>query len=409
MNNPTKYQGNEIKYVTKVLEGETWGGSGLGRKGEQSWVGRLEEAFADRFNVDYAVAFNSGTATLHAALFALGVKPGDEVISPALTVIMDTTSTLHANAVPVYADVLPDTFTLDPKDVERKITKKTKAIIAVSLYGLPCEMDELKVISKKYYVPIIEDNAQCYLSTYKGEPIGAIGKIGSYSFENSKHLSCGEGGIIITNDESVAHMARKLGGHGFSALTAKGSDVKIDVDKFQHPSFKRHDELGWNYRLNEFSAAVALAQLERIDQLVQLRIDSAHALLEVIKDYDFFTPQAIPSYSTHSYFSLAVIYNKSGLGISWGRFRRAFIDNGGESLYGCWSVPYLEPLMTSGRFADYSPYSYYTNLKYEKGLCPVAESIQPNIMQFKTNYRTPTLAKRQGEILRKTITGFLNG
>src|SRR6185503_953102 len=118
--------------------------------------------------VRFAVAMNSGTATLHAALEALGVMPGDEVISPAITVIMDTTATLHANAIPVYADVDADTFNIDPDDVARKITPRTKAIIAVAIYGLPPDYDRLIEIASEHGIPIIEDNAQCVLSKYKG-------------------------------------------------------------------------------------------------------------------------------------------------------------------------------------------------------------------------------------------------
>lgn len=191
--NPSKYTKNEIKYVKKVLNSEAWSSTA------GSWCQNLETEFAKKFESNYAVAMNSGTSTLHAALEALGVGPGDEVISPALTVIMDSTATFHANAVPVYADIDPRTFNIDPEDIERKITDKTKAIIVVSLYGLPCDMDRIMEISRKYDIPVIEDNAQCFLSKYKGKMVGTFGDISSWSFENSKHISCGEGGIITTN------------------------------------------------------------------------------------------------------------------------------------------------------------------------------------------------------------------
>jgi perosamine synthetase len=130
MKNPTKYLGNELKYVEKVLNSESWSAT------SGNWNQALEKEFAALYGSKYAVALNSGTSTLHVALEACGVQEGDEVISPALTVVMNTTATIHANAVPVYADVNPDTFTIDPEDIERKITPKTKAIMVVSLYGL---------------------------------------------------------------------------------------------------------------------------------------------------------------------------------------------------------------------------------------------------------------------------------
>ena len=258
MKNPNKYDGNELKYIKQVLEAESWSAT------EGSWTGNLEKEFARKFSANHGIAFNSGTSTLHAALEAVGVRAGDEVISPAFTVIMNTSSTLHANAIPVYADVLEDRYTIDPEDIERKITPRTKAISIVSIYGLPCEMDEIMHISNKYGIPVIEDNAECFTSTYKGRPTGTIGHMASYSFENSKHMSCGEGGMLITNDENLAKLARKVGGHGFKNLQADEGRVKLDLDVFQNPNFKRHDALGWNYRLSEFLSAIALAQLENL-------------------------------------------------------------------------------------------------------------------------------------------------
>jgi len=159
--NPTKYQGKELEYIKKVLNSENWSSTA------GNWNQVLEQEMCRIFGTKYAVAFNSGTSTLHAALEACGVQEGDEVISPALTVIMNTTATIHANAIPVYADINPDTFTVDPEDIERKITPKTKAIMAVSIYGLPCDMDPINELAKKYNLAVIEDNAQCFLSKYK--------------------------------------------------------------------------------------------------------------------------------------------------------------------------------------------------------------------------------------------------
>jgi perosamine synthetase len=183
MKNPTKYRGNELVYIQKVLNSENWS-STVG-----SWNQALEQEMCSLFDVEYAVAFNSGTSTMHAALEACGVQEGDEVISPALTVIMNTTATIHANGVPVYADVDPETFTIDPEDIARKITPKTKAIMAVSLYGLPCDMDPIMDLATAHNLVVIEDNAQCFLSKYKGRKTGGIGHIASYSFENTKHIS----------------------------------------------------------------------------------------------------------------------------------------------------------------------------------------------------------------------------
>jgi perosamine synthetase len=397
LQNPPKYLGNELEYLQRVLEAKSWSATG------GSWNQALERRFAEKLGAKYAVALNSGTSTLHAGLEAVGVNPGDEVISPAITVIMDTTATLHANAVPVYADVDPKTFNLDPADVARKISKKTKAIIAVSLYGLPVDFDPLLGIARKHNLALIEDNAQCYLSKYKGQMTGTIGCLSSYSFENTKHISCGEGGIVITDNERYAESVRKIGGHGFKNLRAEEGRIRLNDDVFQNPHYKRHDEIGWNYRLSEFNAAVALAQLERLDELVELRVESARLLLEAMQECDFLIPQEVLEGLTHSYYTLGVRYEgQEAIGVSWEDFRRTYKECGGDGIYGAWSVPYLEPLMVSRRFARRCPL-IYDNISYAQGLCPVAEQIQPKLMQFKTNYRDLNLAKHKADCLRRTI------
>ena len=398
--NPSKYLGNELNYLKKVLEGESWSATG------GNWTNNFEREFAQKIGTKYAVAFNSGTSTLHAALEAVGVEPGDEVISPALSVIMDTTATIHANAVPVYADINPKTFTIDPADVEKKITSKTKAIITVALYGLSPDMDPLLKIAGKYGIPIIEDNAQALLSTYKGRVLGTIGDLASFSFENTKHLSCGEGGMLTTNNEKYAEMVRKIGGHGFKNLKADEGRVRLNQDIFQNPHYKRHDVLGWNYRLSELLSAVALAQLENLDRLVELRIKSANMFIDVMSECNFLFPQEMPPGYGNTYYTLGALYEgDANLGIPWEKFREAYVEMGGDGIYGAWSVPYLEPMMATRQFAKRCPW-VYNSVVYQKGLCPVAERIQPKIMQFKTNYRDLDLAEKKAEILRKTIRKF---
>ena len=199
-----KYGGNELNYLKQVLNNK--------KPNAGSWNKELEKKFSKVFKGKYAIAMNSGTATLHSALEALGVGAGDEVISPALTVIMDTTATLHANAIPVYADVDRETYNITADEIEKKITKKTKAIIVVSVYGLPCDMDEIMKLSKKYKIPIIEDHAQTVLATVNNKIVGVRGDFASWSFESSKHISSGEGGMLLTNNSSLAQKMTRQGG-----------------------------------------------------------------------------------------------------------------------------------------------------------------------------------------------------
>lgn len=401
MDNPSKYLGNELKYLSKVLEGEAWSAT------TGSWVHGLEAEFAKIIGARYGVAANSGTSTLHMALEAVGVQPGDEVISPALTVIMDSTATIHANAIPVYCDVDEKTFLMDPTDFERKITPKTKAVIVVALYGGVPDYDEILQIARRHHIAVIEDNAQAVLSRYHGKILGTIGDMSSFSYENSKHISCGEGGMLLTDDEQLAEKARKLGGHGFKNLKADEGRVRfINKEMFQNPLYKRHDALGWNYRMPEFTAAVAYAQLERVEELVRLRQKTAEVFMDAMSACDYLTPQANLPDTVNSYYALGVLYDgDKSIGVSWTDFWKIYVELGGDGFYGAWSVPYLEPVIAERLFAARLP-QVYEHVSYHAGLCPTAEKIQPKIMQFKTNYRDLTLAEQKAEILRKVIKKF---
>jgi perosamine synthetase len=400
MKNTSKYKGNELKYLKLVLDKKL-------PKRANSWCQKLEEEFAKKYKKKYAVSFNSGTSTLHAALIACGVKPGDEVISPALTVIMDTSATIHAHAIPVYADVNENDFTISPEEIEKKITKKTKAIIVVSIAGQSPKMEIIKKIALKHKIKIIEDNAQSSFSTYKKKLIGHYGDISSFSFENSKHLSCGEGGITITNNPTLAKTMRKIGNHGFIKLNQNSNSIKFKVKDLLNPNLKRHDEIGWNYRMPEFSAAIALAQLEKAKKLGNLRIQSANYFLNVIRQYpDFFIPQKTYHESFNSYWTVAVRYQgDKNRGISQKVFKKKYLQMGGDIIRGSWSVPYLEPVISKNKFKKIDK-NIYKNISYKKGICPVAEKIQKQLMIFKANYRNLKLAKIQSRLLLQTIKSF---
>jgi perosamine synthetase len=233
--------------------------------------------------------------------------------------------------------------------------------------------------------------------------MGTIGHIASFSFENTKHISCGEGGIIITNNERYAELARKIGGQGFKNLRAEEGRIRLNQDIFQNPYYKRHDVLGWNYRLSEFNAAVVLAQLERVEHLINLRIKSAEIFMDVMANCNYLIPQKVPSGYTNSYYTLAVIYEgQESIGVPWEDFRKTYLQEGGDGTYGAWSVPYLEPVIAERQFVKRCPW-VYENIYYSKGLCPIAERIQPKLMQFKTNYRDLELAKRKADALRRVI------
>ena len=388
-----KYNGKEMEYVLQALDSDN------PENKQKPWVQRFEEKFCDVMGVKYAIACNSGTSGLHAALIAAGVDPGDEVISPALTVIMDAYATIHVGATPVFADVDPETQTIDPADVQRKITHKTKAIIAVSLYGLSSDIDPIMGLAEKNNIIVIEDSAQTLLGRYKGRIAGTLGHIGVFSFENTKHITCGsEGGMIVSDSEELAQRARKFVGIGYKHLTAAAGRTSLAVSTVQDPDYERFDRIGLNYRMTEVSAAIGLAQLERVHSLVSRRQTIAKMYDEAIHGCDWLVKQKVPNGYIHSYFTYAVkYYGDKKIGLSWKEFYNKYIEMGGDGFYGAWKVPYLEPVFRGLEI---------NGVRYERGLCPIAEEIQPKIMQFKTNYRNLDVAKRKTEILRRLIESF---
>ena len=241
MSKSWRFAGNEMKYIEEVLD------NGFRAGADWAMTERVEALFAETFGQPFAIAFNSGTSTLHAALAAFGVGPGDEVIIPNLSPIMCGVTPVFCGATPVYADVGWDDFLLDPVDVRAKITDKTKAIMPVHLYGQVCDMDAIMALAREFDLKVIEDCAECFLGTdAKGRVGGTIGDAGSWSFEASKHLVAGEGGMITCQDENLAMEIRKFGGLGFANLTARSGKVRIDRDKFQNPDWQRHDRIGFN-------------------------------------------------------------------------------------------------------------------------------------------------------------------
>jgi perosamine synthetase len=386
----------EAAYVRLVLENQFRNSTSAGM------TKRLEEAFAEKFRCKYAITFANGTATMHAALAAAGVGPGDEVIVPPLTMASTAFSVLHSGALPVFADVHPDTWTLAPDAVAQRITPRTKAIIPVSIYGITADMDPLMELAKKHNLFVLEDDAECFLGTYKGKIAGSIAHASSFSFQSSKHISCGEGGMITTDDEELATKIRRMSSLGYAAVSGGAGKSKITREVIQDPAYLRHSSIGWNYRLSEICAAVLLGQVERLEELVQTRLDSALALSEAVNGCDWLIPQAVPTGYVHSYWTF-VCRLKDGLPFSWYDFRRKYLELGGDGYYGAWALNYLEPAFRGQRFADYQ-----TQI-FDQGLCPVAERLQPRLLQFKTNYFTVERRQKAAAALRGTIDYFSRG
>jgi perosamine synthetase len=398
MKNTWRFGDRELGYVREVLD------SGFGSSTSGSMNNRFEAALAAKEGAEFAVTFNSGTSTLHAALDAVGVGYGDEVITSPLTVISNLDVILAQNAIPVFADIEPNTFNIDPVDVQAKMTARTKAIMPVSLYGLSCDLDPLMALGKKYGVAVINDAAEAFGCTYHGRPIAGIADITSYSTENSKHITTGDGGIVVTNNADYAEKMRKFGSLGYAALKAGDGRIRSNKDIFQDPTYKRHDGFGYNYRMPEVAAALGLAQTERLDAFLKLRTDIARLYLCAVADCDYLIPQKVPDGYNNSYWTVAMRYEHND--VPWQDFRSKFLDFGGDSIYAAWALLYQETIFASGAWKKRCP-PLYDPIDYPlEGLCPNAEALQPKIMQFVTNYGSTDEAAPMVEALGKTIRHF---
>lgn len=392
-NIPRRIAELERSYVLEVLDGQFRNSAGT------PMTKRLEEAFAQKFSSDFAISFANGTATMHAILAAAGIGPGDEVIVPPLTMASTAMCVIHAGAVPVFADVDSETWTLDPNAIARHLTARTRAVIPVALYGLPSDMDPIMEFARKHNLFVLEDDAECFLGYYKRRVIGSIGHASSFSFQSSKHVTSGEGGMVTTNDPDLATKIRRMSSLGYAAVGGGAGKSKITREDIQDPAYLRHSSIGWNYRLSEICAAVLLGQIERLEELVQLRIDSANALARAVTGCRWLIPQAVPVGYVHSYWTYVCRLSED-VPFTWYDFRKKYLELGGDGFYGAWALNYLEPAFRRKRFAKSQPQ------EYETGLCPVAERLQPRLMQFKTNYYDAERLARVSDAMSRTIEFF---
>jgi perosamine synthetase len=396
------------RYMKEVLD------DGFGNtKDPAKMVARFERAFAEKFDIGFAISHNSGSGTMLSSLLAAGIGPGDEVIVPALTAAATAFVVIECGAVPVFADIDRDTFCLDPEDVRRKITEFTKAIIPVSIYGLAPDYNRLMKLRSQHGLVVIEDNAQCFLAGYQGKVVGTLGQAASFSFQGSKHMtSGGDGGMVITNDSDYARDIRKHSSQGFRTLSGRAGDNTVPRDQRQDWSFERHDRLGYNFRMSAMQAALGLAQLERLEYLVAARRYIAAQYEAVIREEKcrWLHPPVVPEGCTHTYWAYTCKLDEKALGQDWRSFRRTFITHGGDGLYSAWKPVHLEPVFQAmtffgprARAPHFDPRYKGQIKKYSQGDCPVFEGMQKYLCQFKTSMQAREVAEQQVEALQKTI------
>lgn len=298
--------GNEKRYVMDCLE-KNWVSS------HGDYVTRFEAAFAEKMGAKYGVACSSGTAALHMALAALRLKPGDEVILPAFTMIATINVVTFVGARPVLVDCDPKTWNMNVGEVAKKITSRTKVILPVHIYGHPCDMDPLLDLCKRHSLFLVEDAAEAHGALYKEKPVGCLGDAGAFSFFANKIITTGEGGMVVTDDEAIADYARSFRNYAFS----------------KNIHFWHHF-IGYNYRFTNLQAAIGLAQLERLDALVAARRQNAKAYTRLLKEIEGLTlPYQRPD--VQSVFWMYGILVDKPYPLSRDQLRRHLADHGIET------------------------------------------------------------------------------
>ena len=325
-------------------------------------VERFEKEFARKMGVAHGVASTSGTAAIHVALGALGVSSGDEVITSPITDMGTIAPIMFQGAVPIFADVSRESLNVNPSEVRKKITDKTAAIIPVHLFGLPADMSPILDAAQERGIPVVEDCCQAYLAEYGGRLVGSIGRMAAFSMQQSKHMTTGDGGMTITDDEELADRASLFADKGWDR--SKGREYVM---------------LGVNYRMTEVHAAIGLAQLKKLRNAVESRRRSASRLTDRIEGIKGLTPPRAPKGVKHSYWQYSLIVDDE-FGIPPRRFCEALVAEGIPASYSYIGEPmYLKkPLREKRTFArSQHPFdcpAYGRTISYEQGLCPVAEN-----------------------------------
>lgn len=322
----------------------------------------VEEQFASLLGVKHALAVTSGTAAIHTAVGMIDPDPGDEIITTPLTDMGTVIGILFQNAIPIFADVLPGGYHLDPESVRRNLTDRTRAIIVVHLWGMAADMEAFLQIGEEYGIPIIEDCAQAYFTSYQGKHVGTMGKVGCFSLQQSKHLTAGDGGLVVTNDDDLAYRGRLFADKGWDRSGAE----------------RGHLFLGMNYRISELQSAVALAQLGKLKERVLRRQQLGDLLTSLISDLPGLRPPATSDVSGNTYWFYALAVEEQVLGRSREWFMSA-LNAEGVPCWGWLGKPlYLfEALLEQRTFGkSHHPFDSLAasrRITYGPGLCPNAE------------------------------------
>jgi perosamine synthetase len=343
----------------------------LGRWGPDFFGGPRVQEFERQceayFGVKHAVTVNSATSGLTAAVGAIGIEPGDEIIVSPWTMSASATAILHWNAIPVFADIDPETFCLDPRSVEANITPYTKAIMAVDIFGQPADMDALTAIAKRRGLKTITDAAQAPGVRYKGKSAGTLANVGCFSLNYHKHIHTGEGGILVTNDDIIADRLRMIRNH---AEAVAGDREVPDLSNM----------IGHNFRLGEIEAAIGIEQLKKLEGFVASRQRVAKRLTDGIVGLRGLRTPVVRSGSTHAYYVYPMVLDVEQLDVPRAKIISALDAEGVKGLAGGYVNVHMLPMYQkkiaygSTGFPWNSPICH-RDVSYAKGICPVAEEL----------------------------------
>ena len=331
-------------------------------------VKEFEKQCAEYFGVKHAITVNSWTSGLIAAIGALEIEPGDEVILPTWTMCACAIAILNWNAIPVFADIDPDTYCIDPVSIEANITSKTKAIMAVDIFGQSADMNRIMSIADKHGIKVISDTAQAPGSLYKGKMSGTLAHIGGYSLNYHKHIHTGEGGILITNNDDYAERMQLIRNHAEAVVGPKGTKTLTNM-------------IGYNFRLGEIEAAIGIQQLKKLKDLINNRQQIAEKLTYGLKGLNGLHTPIIQKDCTHVYYIYPMKLDLDKIGVPRSRIIQALEAEGLKGLIGGYINIHLLPMYQ--RKVAYGSKGFPWNsdickrdISYQKGICPVAEALQ---------------------------------
>lgn len=345
-------------------------------------VRALEAEWAEYFQVKHAIAVNSATSGLFCAAGAAGIGPGDEVIVSPYTMSASAVAPLVYNAVPVFADIEPDYFCLDPESVEARITERTKAIIVVDIFGLPYDAERINAIARKHNLVVIEDCAQAPGAKFSRKCAGTLGDMGVFSLNYHKHIHTGEGGIIVTDDDELADRLRLIRNHAESVVEGKGVSSLVNM-------------LGFNYRMTEVEAAIGREQLKKLPDLLSWRLKNVAYVSERLMDIPCLEPAKVRPGCEHAFYVHALKYDVQAAGVHRTRFVDAvraelapieLRESEGVKVGGGYVKPiYLQPMFQQRIAYDAAgcPWTcerYRGAVSYERGICPVVEEMYDNVL-----------------------------